>query len=164
MNGQNELLTIAEIAISIAGFAGMIVAFANRGRLTLADQLRFLGVFVIAFSALLLAFFPIALFYGDFRSQQVWRISSIVMVFWSILGFIPYPFALRKIVAELEGHTLLPVALFLFPFIGNIILQILNSSAWLWKPNFIPYLAGVLTYLYIASLFFVLIVIFRPSK
>lgn len=76
MDGQNELLTIAEIAIGIAGFTGVIAVFAERGRLSPADRLRFLGVFVTAFSALVLAFIPLALAHSGLRDQQLWQTSK----------------------------------------------------------------------------------------
>lgn len=164
MDGQNELLTIAEIAIGIAGFAGVISVFAQRGHLSPADRLRFLGVISTAFSALLLAFVPIALAYTDLQQEQLWQTSSIVMLLWTILGLAPVPLAVRTIRLELNESSWVPLGLFLIPTVANLFVQLANSGSWFWQPNFIPYLMGMLAYLYNAGLFFVFIVLLRPPK
>lgn len=164
MEGKDELLTIAEIAVGIAGFSGVIAVFMEHGNLSLADRLRFLAVFATAFSALLLSFVPIALQYLDLSAQAVWRSSSLIMAAWSVLGLVPYPRGLRRVREELGTSQLAPIALFGVPAAMNFGLQLLNASSWLWEPGVVPYLLGMLVYLYTAGLFFVLLVLFRPHS
>jgi hypothetical protein len=163
LEGRDELLTIAEIAIGIAGFSGVVVAFVQRGSLPQADRLRFLAVFATAFSALLLAFVPSVLSYSGVRDAVVWRLSSLIMVLWSVLGLAPYPRGVRMIRAELGTSTRLPIVLFGVPSAVSLGIQLLNAGGWIWKPSLVPYLFGMLVYLYVAGLFFVFLVLFRPS-
>jgi hypothetical protein len=162
LEGRDELLTVAEIAVGIAGFSGVVAAFTQQGSLTPADRLRFLAVFVTAFSAVLLAFLPIALSYSGVGSPGVWRWSSLIMLGWSLMGLAPYPHGVRRVRRELESRQLLPIALFAVPTALNLGAQLLNAGGWMWKPSLVPYLFGMLVYLYVAGLFFVLIVLFRP--
>jgi hypothetical protein len=162
LEGKDELLTIAEIAVGIAGFSGVVVAFVQRGNLSQADRLRFLAVFATAFTALLLAFVPSALGYSGVDGRAVWRWSSLIMVVCSLLGLAPYPRGIRSIRQELGTRQLLPVALFGVPAAFNIVVQVLNAGAWIWNPSLVAYLFGMLVYLYTAGLFFVLLVLFRP--
>ncbi len=41
MEGSDELLTIAELAVGLAGIAGLVVAFTRHGRLLPTDRFRF---------------------------------------------------------------------------------------------------------------------------
>ena len=47
--GREELLTVAELAIGIAGFAGVIAAFLQRGGLHPVDRGRFVTLLSAAF-------------------------------------------------------------------------------------------------------------------
>jgi hypothetical protein len=109
LDGHDELLTIAEIAVGLAGFSGVIAVFIQRGGLPLADRVRFLALFVTAFTALILAFLPIALAYSGFKDQDIWRISSGTMVLINLIGFVAFPFAVRTIQMEIKSTSLLPV-------------------------------------------------------
>ena len=162
MDGRDELLTIAEIAVGLAGFSGVIAAFTRRGDLSAADRLRFVSLFVTAFAALVLAFVPIALAYGGFQAENLWRLSSLIMVFTSLTGIVFYPFGLRTVRKEIETHSVLTPLFLLVPALINLVVQLVNAGAWIWQPNFVPYLIGMLIYLYAAGLVFVFIVLFRP--
>jgi hypothetical protein len=45
----------------------------------------------------------------------------------------------------------------------NLAIQLVNAGGWIWQPNFVPYLIGMLVYLYAIAFFFVIIVLFRPT-
>jgi hypothetical protein len=162
MEAREELLTIAEIAVGLAGFSGVVAAFLQRGGLPPADRLRFVGIFVTAFIAVVLAFVPIALEHGGLRDGSLWRLSSGAMVFCGVVGLASYPASLRRIRAGLELTSWLPPMLLLAPSIANIVLQAANAGAWLWQPNFLPYLIGMLVWLYAAGILFVTTVLYRP--
>ncbi len=44
MEASDELLTIAELAVGLAGFSGVVVAFTRQGELSLTDRYRFIGL------------------------------------------------------------------------------------------------------------------------
>ena len=162
MDGQDELLTIAEIAVGLAGFSGVVAAFIQRGSLSAADRLRFVALFVTAFTALVLAFVPIMLAYGGFQDENLWHLSSTVMVLIGLPVIAAYPFGVRRIRREIETHSLLPPMLILVPALIHLVVQLMNAGGWIWQPNFVPYLIGMLIYLYSAGVMFVFIVLFRP--
>jgi len=164
LEGRDELLAIAEIAVGIAGFSGVVAAFTQRGGLSTADRLRFLAIFLSAFSALLLAFVPIALTYSGVSGAAIWRVSSVVMLVWSVVGLASYPQGARRIRQELGTTHSLPIVLFAIPTCLSLGVQIVNAGGWIWSPNPVAYLFGMLVYLYSAGLFFVLIVLFRPRE
>jgi hypothetical protein len=161
LDGQDELLTIAEIAVGLAGFSGVVAAFIQRGGLSTADRLRFLALFITAFEALVLAFIPIALAYGGFQDESIWRLSSIVMMLAAIAGIVSIPFAIHRMRKEIAPSLLSPI-LVLVPALINFVVQLMNAGAWIWQPNFVPYLIGMLLCLFEAGLIFVFIVLFRP--
>jgi len=163
LDGHDELLTIAEIAVGLAGFSGVIAVFIERGGLPLADRLRFLALFVTAFTALILAFVPIALAYSGFKDQNIWQISSGTMVLVGFAALVPYPFGVRTVRREIKATSMIPHVLLLVPAGVHLAVQLANAGGWIWQPNFVPYLIGMLVYLYTAGLLFVIIVLFRPT-
>jgi hypothetical protein len=163
LDGHDELLTIAEIAVGLAGLSGVIAVFIQRGGLSPADRLRFLALFGTAFAALVLAFVPIALAYSGFKNQDIWQISSVTMVFAGLVGLVPLPFGQRTIRKEFKTTTSLPTVFLLVPSGINLAIQLVNAGGWIWQPNFVPYLIGMLVYLYAIAFFFVIIVLFRPT-
>jgi hypothetical protein len=163
LEGRDELLTIAEIAVGLAGFSGVVAAFLQPGGLHIADRLRFLAVFTTAFVALVLSFVPILLAHSGVEGSDLWRYSSLTMLVVSSLGFIPYGFGVRRIRAELGSAGRSPLFFVIAPAAANLVLQIANSGAWFWRSNPAAYLIGMLCWLYIAGVFFVFTVLFRPS-
>lgn len=61
MEGADELLTIAELSIGIAGFSGVVAAFLQNGGLHPFDRSRFINLFSLSFSTLIPAFVPLLL-------------------------------------------------------------------------------------------------------
>jgi hypothetical protein len=161
LDGHDELLTIAEIAVGLAGFSGVVAGFLQRGGLSAADRLRFISLFITVFATLVLAFIPIALAYGDFQDESIWRLSSIVMMLAGIAGFVSIPFAMHRMRKEIAPSLLAPILVLVPPLI-NFVVQLMNAGAWIWQPNFVPYLIGMLLCLFEAGLIFVFIVLFRP--
>ena len=162
MDGHDELLTIAEIAVGLAGFSGVVAGFIQRGGLSAADRLRFIALFITAFAALVLAFIPIALAYAGFQDENLWRLSSVIMMLTGIAGIVSIPFGTHRIRKEIATTSLLPTILLLVPALINVVVQLMNAGAWIWQPNFVPYLIGMLLCLFETGLIFVFIVLFRP--
>ena len=164
MDPREELLTIAQIAGGLAGVSGIVAAFLQRGGLSQADRARFVALFATAFVALLLAFLPIACGYAGCGESAIWRISSGVMAFFSIAALMWYRRGVREV--RMDGMDIsapLASVFLLFPMIGNLLLQCLNVIGWPWGENFLIYLVGMLTWLYLTGLIFVTLVLYRPD-
>ena len=164
MSGTDELLTIAEIAVTLAGFAGVVAAFLHRGSLHPVDRLRFVNMFVIAFSALTLSFLPLAFVHLGLAERKVWALSSAGMIALWCAHMALVPFLRGRLQAGLAGTDLRsPFLLMVVPAIVNLLVQLANATGWLFEPGFVPYFFGLFVYLYAAGLGFVYAVIFRPE-
>ncbi|MGH0029387.1 MAG: hypothetical protein ACQGVC_06330 [Myxococcota bacterium] len=164
MEGRDELLTIGEIAVGIAGFSGVIAAFLQRGGLDRIDALRFINLFATAFAALLLAFAPIAVALLGYEGAALWSRASGVMLFAWMLNSALANYVFRDLRSALGVESLWPAVLVTLPSFANLAAQLLNAGGWLWTPGFLAYLFGLLVYLYAAGLMFVYIVLFRPAE
>jgi hypothetical protein len=158
---RDELLTIAEIAIGIAGFSGVMAAFLQRGGLHGLDRVRFVNLFVLAFTTLTLAFVPIVV---AEVSDAIWFYSSSVMI---AVWFINIGFGIFYVLPQVrknEGPSdILPGLLVWIPSFLNLGVQCLNLTGWLWEPGFLAYIFGLFVYLYVSCLCFVFVVLYRPS-
>jgi hypothetical protein len=166
VDARDELLTIAEIAVGLAGFSGVVAAFMQRGGLSLLDRTLFLVLFSTAFVALFLAFVPIALARAGLEGEPLWRASSIAMGLVWIVGMIPYPFGMRELRQKLPSMPPPPrirLVLYFGPAFATFLLQVGNAGEWFWDANFLPYLFGMLQWLYHAAFTFVIIILFRPE-
>jgi len=87
MDAVDELLTITELAIGLAGFSGVVVAFTRREGLRQDDRYYFVALLSSTFSAVLLAFVPVVLHHVGFAGSALWKGSSAVMlIVWVILN------------------------------------------------------------------------------
>jgi hypothetical protein len=91
MQEESLLLTIAEVSIGFAGFAGIVALFGRRagGTWSTADRLRFNSLVRHALISLFAAFLPLAIHYVDPEHGSPWRASSavfavvFVLLFWT---------------------------------------------------------------------------------
>ena len=80
MEASDELLTIAELAIGLAGFSGVIVAFTHRDGLSEVNRNHFIVLFSTAISAVFMAFVPFGFHYQGKVGPALWESSSLVML------------------------------------------------------------------------------------
>ena len=164
MEGRDELLTIAELAIGIAGFSGVVAAFVQRDGLHTLDRNRFINLFVTSLSTLLLAFVPVFLEPIVTTPARLWQTASGAMIVALVLNFlISYRLVLtvaREYMGANERRT--AQAILAFPAVTNPLVQLLNVTGLMWTPSFQAYLFGLLAYLYTAGFLFVYILLFRP--
>jgi hypothetical protein len=90
MNEESLLLTIAEVSIGFAGFAGIVALFGRRaaGSWSTADRVRFDALIRFALLSLFAAFLPLAIYYISPDHRSPWRLAStilglvFVLLFW----------------------------------------------------------------------------------
>ena len=102
MEVEGTLTVLAEIAIAIAGFSG-IVAGVSRGagsEWTVAERLSLSMLLQISLSVAFFSLFPLVLASSDIDSTYVWQISS---AGWLVSVVASVSFALRRFVAMLKG-------------------------------------------------------------
>jgi len=82
----DPLLTIAEIALALAGFTGIIVVFGRSpGHLFAGDAFRLYVLLGLSFSVLFLAFIPIALHLSGVRGEALPRLASGISILVGVL-------------------------------------------------------------------------------
>ena len=78
MDEEDLLLTIAEISIGFAGFAGIVALFGRRaaGTWSAVDRIRFNALIGSALISLFAALLPLVLYYGASDHVSPWKLSS----------------------------------------------------------------------------------------
>jgi len=164
MDPTDALLTIAEIAITLAGFSAVVSAFTVDGALTRSDRGGFLWLFATAFVAALLAFVPIVLSQMGLANHVLWRASSGIMVLaWLLSMGLWFLGRLRDRRDPTAPSSFADGPLLVVPAVLNLILQMVNIWGGAWQPSPAVYTIGTLVWLYAASLVFMSIVLDRPA-
>jgi len=162
---ENALLTIAEMAIGVAGFSAVVAAFTGPRSLTVTDRRRFVWLFTNAFVAAVLPFVPVLLQEAFPTETELWRYSSACMAVVWVVAAAAWVFGevrqRPEDVPESKGFWQGPAAL-VPPFL-NFLLQLANVSGFFWEPSAVPYIGGTLIWLYAAALPFMSIVLERPT-
>ena len=163
MAGAEALLTIAEMAIGLAGFSAVVAAFTIHGELTPTDRSRFLWLFTTAFVAALLAFVPTILSEAGLADATLWRASSGTMiVMWLIsTGIFVVPLVRRDPSKEAWRPNWAPVVM--VPSVLNLALQLMNLWGGVWEPSSAIYIIGTLGWLSVAAIVFMSIVLELPA-
>ena len=164
MEASDELLTIAELAIGLAGFSGVVVAFTYRGKLGPADRFRFLGLFSQALTIALLAFVPFGFHHAGQVGATMWRASSgIAVLFWVLNAWL----MASHLIPEFSPEEALPrYAEGTVWTLGaiNLLLQLANLAGWPAAPGALFYLTGLVLWFAVAAFFFATLVLYRSSQ
>jgi hypothetical protein len=165
MGPSDTLSTVAEIALGLAGFTGVLVVLGRQpGRLSPTGAFRLIVLLVGSLSALFLALIPLVLHDSGLSGFVLWRVSSLVMAgsILSSVGFlVPRIRAFQRGESEAYNPSILVVistgAVLVF------VAQILNASGVLWSPGQGAYSLGLLFFLAAGVVQFVRI-LFVPSE
>ena len=165
MNAEDALVTIAEMAIGVAGFSAIVGAFSSDRSLSISDRRRFVWLFTNAFAAAFLAFVPVLLSELFSSEFNLWRYSSAAMaIVWGFAAAAWIFDELRQDRATRsapKGFWQGPAAL--VPSFLNAVLQLVNASGLFWEPAATAYTAGTLVWLYCAAITFASMVLERPT-
>ncbi len=165
MDAASAVLTIAELALTLAGFAGVVVAFSQRDGLVAIDRWRFAGVLFLGVGTATIAFVPSLLLQFGVEGSTSWRYSSVVL-FAAVLAFFVF-FLLRvQKVSRGQGarpprtalHTVFALTLL------NIALQLSNAVGWPMPSGSGFFVLGLLLALIVAAFGFSFAVLYRPTR
>lgn len=125
-DSTDQLLTIAEMGATFAGFTAIVGVLASDARTRSATQLNFWIMMEFSFAAIVFSLLPIMLMNFDLESQTVWIASSSVMA-----AFIPLHVAIVGrlfIVPATKRGEFDPNAPYVFVplFVLVLIVQVLN--------------------------------------
>jgi hypothetical protein len=157
MAPEEILMTVAEIAIAIIGFAGIVAALRSETSESAGSlhRLRLRLMVEGSASVMLFAFLPFLLS-GLFTGSTVWAVGSGVIAISSPVHVYSVFVRQRRI---FDGKTLEETLLFdsFLAFVAAIVEAILifNTFGLLFEPSFEAYLLGVLLPLAVAVAMFV---------
>ena len=165
MEAFDTLLTLAEVSLGLAGFAGIVVVFGRGpGALAPADSFRLLALVGCSLGTLFLSLIPIALASLGLPEPTLWQWSSAMMLAVAVPAHL---FAFSRIrrdaaaILEVVPVYLLPFGALLF--LANLIAQICNALGVGWSPSFGVYLLGLLLYLGFSATQFARMLFVRPG-
>lgn len=156
--------TIAEIAVALAGFSGLVLVLGQRrDRLTELERYRLILLLTPSLVALFMALAPLALLETGIGSMLLWRAASGVQGFICVglvAGFSPWT---RRIMRESPEVFHSPqLALVAGGYLLNAALQGLHAAGLFGSQNPGIYLIGLVFLLMHAAHQFVRILLVRP--
>ncbi len=164
MEASDELLTIAELAIGLAGFSGVVVAFTRQGALKPTDRFRFLGLFTQALTVVLLSFVPFGFHHAGQDGATLWRASSgIATLSWLfnswLIGVRLRPrFSPEEALPRYTEGTLWTIALV------QLSLHLANLTGWPMGSGALFYLIPLVLLLALSAFFFASLVLWRSQE
>lgn len=102
--GDELLSTIAEVAVTLAGFSGVSFALGNRsgGKLTAKEESGLTHMLLTSFGPVLLSLFALLLLKSEIGSEIAWRISC------GAAGLFCFTGSTKAMFDELRGRHSLP--------------------------------------------------------
>jgi hypothetical protein len=164
MDEKELFLTIAQTALGIAGFSGVMGAFMKRpGKLNDVETYRVGVLLGISFSAMFLAFLPLLLGSMGAMGPRLWVLASATMAAFSIIALTTFLLASWRVSRHapeifnpwIMGATALG-------HFANILLQLVSAS----EPGASAagvYVAGLLWYLFHAAVQFSRMLFVQPA-
>ena len=141
MDWRDTLLTIAEVAIAITGFSGLIGVFARREHLQSLSSEVFKLRWMLDYSlaTLFASLVPFLVFSADVSEPAAWRASSTVVL---TAGAI-YLLANREMISRMARQPGLAGAIFAAGDVLLVVLLLLNALGVVFAPQALPYLGFV---------------------
>jgi len=144
MDAADQLLTIAEISVALAGFAGIIATF-QFGRQTHVSRgyaLSLSLVIIISMAAIVCSVLPLALINFGFEGPSIWSISSFVGGLFWLTGSI-FTFRNMSVRNFSLANRMLFVALLTLAVVSSIA-NFLNAFGIVFDQEYGPYFAAFL--------------------
>ena len=164
MSSLDPFLTVAEIALGLTGFTGIVVVFGRRpGERVRADAYRLIMLLVPSLGALFLSLIPAGLQLVGMSDAGVIRLSSGLMAVYNLGSSLALAPRARRIYRE--ARALFSGWMTAFVAVGtvvNVTIQALNSFV-LAHPSAGIYFFGLLWFLLFGSLQFARLLFIRPG-
>jgi hypothetical protein len=167
MPEADALLTLAEIALGLAGFTGVIVVFGRDPKAPWhpLDSYRVVRMLSSSLAALFFSLLPEGLRATGMPTVWTWRLSSALLLIYMVLSGRNALVAFRAL--DSEDRAQFNVRYFPIIVAGGTAVMLalaLNAVGALWTPAYAVYYFGVLWQLGFAAFQFVRIVFVRPGS
>jgi hypothetical protein len=151
MNVIDNLLTIAEIAVALAGFAGIIATF-QLGQIEHISRGRVLALWMVVNISLgvgLFSLLPLGLINFGFEDGVVWAISSTLI---AIVSIIEVPFIIRNMNLQRENYSV-RIVFYSIELVGFVLVVVnfLNALGIVFHREFGPFLAIIIYSLFLVG-------------
>ena len=136
----NTLYVVIQVAVAIAGFAG-IVSAVQVERMRVLLTLRLFNLLSCSFAAMFISGFALVLMHAEVEPDSIWRVTSVLIVMVSVTGAVlslRHVSAVRAKVPDFGG--ILTGAVINVSMLINLGLLIWNAVVW---AAFWPVLIGV---------------------
>jgi len=162
----DALSTLAEVAIAIAGFSGIVSVFGRRssGHWSPAERARLIGLLVMSFTAVFFSVVPFVLLSIPVSESTCWRSLSLLLAasrFVSMGVVLRVVLGERRIPASKREASLVTSVIFIAGDLLVVVALSVNAvgSGLLW-----PYLAAIVWVLAEAAVIFIRLVIVPISR
>jgi hypothetical protein len=120
--GDELLSTIAEVAVTLAGFSGVIFALGNRAgrKLTAKEESGLTHMLLTSFGPVLISLIALVLLKSSLEDVQAWRISC------GVAGVFCFTGSTKAMIDEVKGRHSLPKIIAWAAPIGAQLLGIAN--------------------------------------
>jgi hypothetical protein len=159
MDQYDALILVAELALGISGFSGVVVALGTSlGDWPEVDRLRLAALLAAGIGALFLVLIALLLIMLDVDGDRVWRISSILMSAHGLgvmFTIVPRAWAITRDTSGMKSPY--SVAVFIpvvFMLCINIVVQLVNATGILNRDPFGIFFAGLVILLLISGVQF----------
>lgn len=165
MRDTGAYQALAEFAIALAGFVGLVVAFRRReGKFHPADDFRIFIALVPSLAAAFLALLPVALDLLVLEPATALTFSSLIYVIVVTLVLLAVVVRNRRLSPEARAVLSRPLTLFFYVLFGSFVMaNLLNALSVFGEPRSGVYFLGIMAVLVNSATVFARIVFIRPA-
>lgn len=166
MEAPALLLTLSQMALAVAGFSGITIAFLRTpGRLTALEAYRYVWMFGASFGAMFLALLPAALMVVDVSPRAASRVAAGALVAFTLTWYGILIGPTRRFLRESPAVFHRPILFALAAgHAANVLVQgAVAAGAWGARADGI-FACGILWLLFHAAYQFSRILFVRPSE
>ena len=157
MDASDQLLTVAGIGATLAGFTAIVGIFSTSGQRSEGTRLFFWLMIEFSFATIFFSFLPLVLSNFDIRSATIWAVSSA-----TVAGFIvAHLVAIGAVIKSGFAKGQLPRwgPRIMGPlFVVVLAVQFLNATAVVFHRSYAAYFLGLVLFLTVALANFALLV------
>ena len=154
MQHSDILLTISEIAVTFAGFAGIVILFLRRdaGTWVAADVSRFSTMIAFALGALVFSLLPFLFLSAQMSETTTWRVcSALLALFLALMHVNPIRAIIRSDRGEFNPFL---VAIVVGGSAVFFLMLLSNALGFVFRRGFTGYFAGLFWLVLAASILF----------
>jgi len=154
MENSDVLIGLAQIAIAIVGFSGLVSVFRSANRAWRPDA-RFWAMITESSGTLVFAVLPLPFIQSGIAPEYTWSICSVLFALFSAAFCVFHVRELRRRVASGQYYKSQITTLFTVSNIIIVVVLLLNASGLVFERSFTPYLACLVAYTVGSTLTFV---------